>query len=345
VAIAVDADLLHVAQRANILAGVRAFLVAQGYVEVDVPQMVVSTGACEALDMFSVDNFGDLAFMRQTGQLYLEEFVVRGLPRVYCEGQSFRKEPSSGDGRHLCEFRLIEIEKKDMSLDELFDVSVATLRHVVDNLSVDLFDDRTLQHLHTEIDGEIPCITYREALTILDRLGQHMEFGDDIERAGEQLLIDELGTGALAIIEHPTPLKFFNMRQNRSDPTVVDSLDLILKRAGETFGAALRETDPDNMRQRLHDQPMYGYLLNRATSFARECANAYGYPPGKTRDEARRMAERIDQSFEDYFSMFVDNPVERGGYGLGVARLFQYILDTESIDQAVTYPVTRSTFH
>jgi aspartyl/asparaginyl-tRNA synthetase len=340
-----DSDLLRVAQRANILANVRAFLLQEGYIEVDVPEMVVSTGACEALDMYNVETFGDLAFMRQTGQLYLEELVVRGLEKVYCEGQSFRKEPSSGDGRHLCEFHLIEIEKKDMDLDELVAIEVDTLHYVIDHLSTELFDEQALERLHRQVDGDIPCITYREALAILDRLGEHLEFGDDISRKAEQTLVREFGKGGLAIVKHPTPLKFFNMEMRRDDPTVVNSCDLILLNAGETFGSAVRETDPDNMRQRLHDQPMYGYLLNRAKSFATECARIYGYPPEQERQEARRIGEHIDQSFEDYFALFKDNPVRRGGYGLGVARLFQFILGTESIDQAVTFPVTRQTFH
>lgn len=344
-AVKIDSNLLRVMQRANILANTRAFLLQEGYIEVDVPEMVVSTGACEALDMYNVETFGDLAFLRQTGQLYLEELVIMGLEKVYCEGQSFRKEPNSGDGRHLCEFRLIEIEKRDMDLDELVAVAVNTLKYVINNLNPDLFDKQVIEHLDKETEGEIPCITYREALTILNRLGEHVEFGDDINSSAEQKLIREFGKGGLAIIKHPTPLKFFNMEVCREDPTVVNSCDLILRGAGETFGAALRETDPDNMRQRLHDQPMYGYLLSRAESFATECARIYSYYLQKERQEAKRISKHIDQSFEDYFALIKNNPMRRGGYGLGVARLLKYILATESIDEAVTFPVTRHTFH
>lgn len=338
-------NLLRVMQRANIFTHIRGFLLQEGYIEVDVPEMVVSTGACEALDMYNVETFGDLAFLRQTGQLYLEQLVVLGLPKVYCEGQSFRKEPGSGDGRHLCEFRLVEIEKKGMDLEELVASEVATLQYIIKNLNPDLFGEKALEQLHAETDGEIPCITYREALEILDRLGEHIEFGDDIGSRAEQRLVQECGKGAVAIIKHPTPLKFFNMEVCREDPTVVNSCDLILRDAGETFGSALRETDPDNMRQRLHDQPMYGYLLNRARSFAAECARLYNYSTQREKEEAQRIAEHIDQSFEAYFTLIKENPIPRGGYGLGVARLLKYILGVASIDEAVTFPVTRHTFH
>ena len=99
------------------------------------------------------------------------------------------------------------------------------------------------------------------------------------------------------------------------------------------------------MRERLYGKPMYRIMVERAESFAAECARKYGYSEEHERAEARRIRERIDQSFEDYFALIKSNPVPRAGYGLGVARLFQYLLGTKAIDQAVTYPVTRLSFH
>ena len=339
-----DAVLRRVAQRANILANIRACLVQEGYIEVEVPELVVSTGACEDLDMYNVEMFGDLAFLRQTGQLYLEDVVIRGLEKAYCEGQSFRKEPESGDGRHLCEFRLIEIEKRNMDLEELVASEVRMLRYIISHLDPSLFTSEELGRLHEEVEGTIPSITYRDALAILEREDVHLQFGDDISRSSEQLLVRKFGKGALAIVQHPTDIKFFNMLVNPDDPSVVDSCDLILRDAGETFGSSVRDVDADSMRTRLHSKPMYRYMLERATSFAAESARLYGYSPELEQQEAQRIAAKIDQSFEDYFALIKSNPVPRAGYGLGVARLFQYILGTKGIDEAVTYPVTRRTF-
>ena len=341
-----DSSLLGVVQRANVLAIIRTLLLEEGFVEIDVPELVVATGACEDFYMYTVEAFGDLAFLRQTGQLYLEQLVARGLDKAYCEGQSFRKEPSSGDGRHLCEFRLIEMEQRDMDFDELVTAEVRALRYIVDHLSHELFDEQERERLHDGLDGEIPRITYREALTVLEHLGTHLEFGDaHISPNAEQLLIHEFGKDALAIIKHPTDIKFFNMEVCVDDPTVVNSCDLILRGAGETFGSSVRETDPESMRQRLHNKRMYTYLKDRANSFAQECARMYSYSPEFERQEANRIAGHIDQSFEEYFALFRNNLVHRAGYGLGVGRLLQYILGAESINQAVTFPITRQTFH
>src|SRR5579859_4915237 len=53
-----DEKLVRVAQRANILASIRQCLQETGYIEVEVPELVVSTGACEDLDMYNVEMFG-----------------------------------------------------------------------------------------------------------------------------------------------------------------------------------------------------------------------------------------------------------------------------------------------
>jgi asparaginyl-tRNA synthetase len=338
-------SLRRMRQRANILTNIRASLAESGYVELEVPELVVSTGACEDLDMYNVEMFGDLAFLRQTGQLYLEDVVLQGLDAAYCEGQSFRKEPASGDGRHLCEFRLIEIEKRGMDLEALVASEVHLLRYVIDHLSPELFDCKRLDQLKADIEGEIPRVTYRDALKILGHQGKSLRFGDDIRRDDEQQLIQTFGKGALAIIQHPAEIKFFNMKVNSDDLSVVDSCDLILRYAGETFGSSVRDIDANSMRSRLHQKPMYRYLLRRAESFAKECGREYGYSSECLQQEVVRLTNCIDQSFEDYFSLIENNPIPRAGYGLGVARLFQYIFGVDSIDDAVTFPVTRRSFH
>lgn len=338
-------QILRVRQCENILHLTRAFLKAEGYLEVEVPELVVSTGACEVIaTMFSVDYFGDLAFLRQTGQLYLEELVVSGIDRVYCEGESFRKEAKAGDGRHLCEFKLIEMEGKGLDLRDLIDVEIRTLRYVVQNLDTRLFTDENLERLYRETTGPMPCVTYREALAILEGMGISLQFGDDISRQAEQMLIEHFGKGGLAIINHPTEMKFFDMAVNRNDESVVDSCDFILKYSGETFGSSVRETDAGIMRARLHRAPMYGLLMERAQAFAEEQAYVRSYSPKKLKSEKQRLVDLIDKSFEGYLGLFQDNVIQRAGYGLGVARLYQYILGLTSIQDVIIFPVVRATF-
>jgi asparaginyl-tRNA synthetase len=320
---------------------VRAFLQEQGYVEVPVPELTAATGSCEVVDsMFSLDYFGGLAFPRQTGQLYLEELVAAGLDAVYCEGESLRKEWKVDD-RHLTEFKLIEIEKKDMSLDQLMDLQEALVKDVALRLHADLIGGANVTRLDRMVTAEHPRLTYREALRILNAKGFDFAFGDDFGTEAEAALNLHCGGLPVHVTRYPESLKFFNMKIDRDDPLVVECVDYILPFSGESFGGSVREYDPAILRRRLEEGTMYAHLMNRAAEFARLRA-------ADTDQDARQLTKRyqrgVADSFEGYLGLFAHEKVERAGFGLGVARLLQYVLGLESIKDAVVFPMDRTAF-
>ena len=232
---------------------IREFLREQGYVEVPVPELTPATGSCEVVDsMFSMDYFGALAFPRQTGQLYLEEVVALGMNAVYCEGESLRKEWKL-DERHLTEFKLIEIERRDMSLDELCDFEERLLKDAASAVAEEHVGAANMARIDRMLRSPHPRITYCEAVDVLNARGLAVAFGDDLGRAEEAALIDHAGGLPIHVTHFPESLKFFNMKIDRGDPAVVECVDYILPLAGETFGGSLREPDVDILRRRLHD--------------------------------------------------------------------------------------------
>lgn len=324
----------------------RAFLREEGYVEIPVPELTPATGSCEVVDsMFSLDYFGALAFPRQTGQLYLEEVVAHGLDAVYCEGESLRKEWKVDD-RHLTEFKLIEIEKRDMSLEELCDFEEKLLKDVASVLVPEDVGQGNLDRIERMLASEHPRITYREAIAVLSRLGFDRSFGDDLGRAEEAALIEHLGGLPVHVTHFPESLKFFNMKINRDDPAVVECVDYILPFSGETFGGSLREPDVDILRRRLYTGTMYGHLMNRAAEFARfrSPVDPEGSPDRPGEELASPYQRNIEQAFESYLTLFAECPTERAGFGLGVARLLQYFLGLSSIKDAVVFPMDRTRF-
>jgi aspartyl/asparaginyl-tRNA synthetase len=325
---------------------VRAFLRQEGYIEIPVPELTPATGSCEVVDsMFSLDYFGALAFPRQTGQLYLEEVVARGLDAVYCEGESLRKEWKVDD-RHLTEFKLIEIEKKDMSLDELCDFEERLLKDAASALTPEDVGERNIERIGRVLESEHPRITYREAIAALRGLGFDRSFGDDLGRAEEAALIDHLGGLPVHVTCFPESLKFFNMKIDRTDPEVVECVDYILPFSGETFGGSLREPDVGILRRRLYTGTMYGHLMNRAEDFARfrMLANPESFGDRSGEELASMYQATIERAFESYLTLFAERPTERAGFGLGVARLLQYFMGLESIKEAVVFPMDRTRF-
>ena len=325
---------------------VRHFLREHGYVEIPVPELTPATGSCEVVDsMFSMDYFGTLAFPRQTGQLYLEEVVARGVDAVYCEGESLRKERKV-DARHLTEFKLIEIEKKDMSLEELCDFQESLLKDIVSALTADEIGEHNVERLAPVMESDHPRMTYREALRILNLRGFALHFGEDLGHREEAAVVDYAGDIPVHITHFPEELKFFNMKIDRTDSTVVECVDYILPLSGETFGGSLREPDVDILRRRLHTGTMYGHLMNRAAEFAhlRRLADPDGSGEQTLEELTIRYQRGIEAAFESYLTLFAEVPTERAGFGLGVARLLQFVMGQESIKDAVVFPMDRTRF-
>ncbi len=333
-------DRLHIHNA--VVHRVRGILAERGFVEIPVPELTAATGSCEIVDsMFSLDYFGGLAFPRQTGQLYLEQMVAGGLDAVYCEGESLRKEWKI-DQRHLTEFKLIEIECRDMTLDQLCDLQEEMVKDVALSLHADLIGGANVTRLDRIINAEHPRLTYVEALKILGRLGFDLTFGDDLDSEAEAALNRYCGGLPVHVTHFPESLKFFNMKIDRRDERVVECVDYILPFSGESFGGSLREPDVAILTRRLREGTMYDHLMNRAAEFA---AARAAHDATVSEDQLReRYQAGIEASFSGYLALFAEHPVERAGFGLGVARLLQFLMGLDSIKDAVVFPMDRSCF-
>lgn len=331
---------------AKAVEGIRRFLREEGYLEAPVPTLTPATGSCEVVDsMFTIDYFGRLAFPRQTGQLYLEQLIVRGMPAVYCEGQSLRREWKV-DGRHLTEFRLIEMEKRDMDLDQLCDFQEKLVKSVALSLTAEDLGGMNVTRLDRMIRSNHPRVTYGEALEILRRIGFALEFGDDLGADAEAALVHHCGQLPVHVTHYPESLKFFNMKIDRTDTRVVECVDYILPYSGETFGGSVREPDPKILRNRLYNGTMYTHLMTRSREFAKDqwLTSEAAHTESSLEQLESRYQSTITGSFEEYIGLFEDNPVERAGFGVGVARLLQYYMGLESIKDAVVFPMDRTCF-
>jgi asparaginyl-tRNA synthetase len=325
---------------------IRAFLHEEGYEEVPVPELTAATGSCEVVDsMFSLDYFGWLAFPRQTGQLYLEEVVAGGMTHVYCEGESLRREWKV-DARHLTEFKLIETEQCDMTLAELCDFQERLLKDVAARLHPDLIGWQNAARIDRMVRAEHPRLTYREALAALSGHGFTLRFGDDLDREAEAALVRHCGDLPVQVTHYPESIKFFNMKIDRRDPAVVECVDYILPCAGETFGGSVRECDYEILRRRLYDGTMYQHLMTRAQEFARQrCGALPAHEQAAACEElTRRSRGAIEQAFDNYLGLFKERLVQRAGFGLGIARLLQYLMGIDSIKEVVAFPMDRTCF-
>ncbi|HBC1013519.1 TPA: lysine--tRNA ligase, partial [Escherichia coli] len=89
--------------RSKILAAIRQFMVARGFMEVETPMMQVIPGGASARPFITHHNALDLdMYLRIAPELYLKRLVVGGFERVFEINRNFRNEGISV--RHNPEF-------------------------------------------------------------------------------------------------------------------------------------------------------------------------------------------------------------------------------------------------
>jgi len=243
-----------------------------------------------------------------TGRSYLDSMIVKGFPAVWCESECLPPEYESMNLR-LASFKRVEIEKRDLELDELCDFMENLLKTIAGNLTADMLGGRQVTRLHQMVKAKHPRITYRQAVEILNKRGWELQFGEDLNWKACSSLCRFYGNIPVLITHFPAELRFFTSRVNAEDPTVTDTVDYILPYCGEAMDGAVRETDPALMRQALGN---------------------VGVGSG---------------TFETYLGMFYGRTVRRAGFGLGVTPVLQYLMGLERINDAVIHPLDRASSH
>lgn len=314
---------------AEILKAARQSLEKRGYAEVVVPRIVRATGACENVNtLFEVSVnkdfawFGSKAYLAQTGQLYLEALVPE-LKKVYCFGPSFRAEDAV-DNRHLTEFSMMEIEfagdfNQLLREIEIFIQDVARGAAIASASQDFGLEAESIKRL-ANCPDVFSKITYDEAIQLLQKLGEQINWGDDISSKMEKTLVEHFSNQPLFITRYPDPLwdhgqqieveKFFNMLPDSENPGRVLSSDLILPYGGEAVGSAARVHLASEMQKRLEHSRMYKRLLELGGGL---------------------------EDFSWYINKLKEGSVPHAGCGFGLARIIQWILGSSDIKEAVTF--------
>jgi asparaginyl-tRNA synthetase len=290
---------------AALLKGARRYLRENDYLEVIAPHIVSATGSCEIIEtLLELRYFDRQAFLTQTAQLYLEALVPFLGGKVYTFGPSFRAE-SRVDSRHLVEFSLLELEFEG-GFDRLLTTIEELFLSMMKQVSLLPIDSKHIEQLTIPFKR----FTYNEAIEILD-----LEWGNDLYSTDEQELLEINNNQPYFVTHFPKDLKYFNMRQNDTNPRIVNSADFIVPYGGECVGAAEREFKPNALLKRLKESSMYTNLI------------AKGGDP---------------KSFDWYINAYYENQYKlHSGFGMGLNRVTKYVLRLSDIRQSTTYPVNR----
>jgi nondiscriminating aspartyl-tRNA synthetase len=292
--------------RSDLLDALRRAFRHRGFLEVETPK-ILRQGAEGGATLFSVDYFGQRAYLAQSPQLYKQMLIGAGLERVLEIGPVFRAEPSD-TVRHITEIGMLDAEIGYIS-------SADDLRRILEEVLVDSFAGlrSSLQSrgnpLATnipELRAPFPRIPFATAREWLGSPGVEVDFSDTEEKVIGERAVKEFGSPFYYLIDYPTAVKvhtFYAQRQD-ADPRLTGYFDLGYRGLEIASGGPREhryERLVENIRTAGLDPELFpGYLE----------AFRYGMPP-------------------------------HGGWGLGVDRLVQSLAGLSNIRESRLFPRDR----
>ena len=172
------------AKRSKIVAGIRRYLDARNFLEVETPMMHPIIGGAAARPFVTHHNALDMRlYMRIAPELYLKRLVVGGLERVYEINRNFRNEGLSR--QHNPEFTMLEFYWAYAVYTDLMDLT----EELVTDLATEINGSTRLTWDGAEIDLVRPWrrLTVRDACRELGGLSQvdvDALFTDPVAAAG-----------------------------------------------------------------------------------------------------------------------------------------------------------------
>jgi nondiscriminating aspartyl-tRNA synthetase len=293
--------------RSVVTAAFRSYLDRQGFVEVHTPKLA-GAGAEGGATLFETNYFGRRAYLSQSPQLYKQMLMSTGLDRVYELAPAFRAEPSD-TVRHVTEFTSFDGEVAWIDQQEdVFPFLEGAVDAAIERVRTDAKADLELLRVEAK-RPRLPMkrIPYREALEILRGRGKRVRDGDDIDTEAEKILGQEMakdGHELYFITEYPSAIKPFYVMSKSDEPESSCSFDLEYK-GDEMASGGQREHRYDVLVARLKEK---------------------GLNP---------------ENFEFYLKAFRYGMPPHGGWGFGLDRFVQKLLDLPNIREAILFPHDR----
>ncbi len=289
----------------EVLSALRDFLRGEGFVEILAPIIgPVTDPGIRGAEQASVDFYGH-PFKIMSSMILYKQMAVSSLGKVFALSPNVRLEPEEAltTGRHLSEFRQLDLEIAHASYLEVMKLGERMVSHVCAKVKERCADD--LKSLGRDL--RVPPtpfrrMTHRDAVNLLlskrFEVSQEEEIPWDAEEA-LSAMFDE----PFWVFDYPMTARGFYDREDPARPGTLRDFDLLYP---EGFGEAISGGERE-------------YQLDRVL--------------------ARMRAKGDDpREYGWYIEMLREGVTPSAGFGIGVERLTRYICGLEKIWEALPFP-------
>ena len=295
----------------GVMYGFRQFLREEGFTEFVPPKMVMG-GAEGGADMFMVKYFDQRAYLNQSPQQY-KQTMVGVFEKVFTVGPVFRGE-NSNTPRHLTEFQGLDLEMGFIeSFQDLMELETRMFRYIFHLLNTEYAAELDLVlgagRRLPELD-KVPQIKFADAKELYaqksgKKITDPVDLAPEEEKWLGQYFLEETGSPLVFVTHYPSVKRPFYAMDDPENPRYTLSYDLLLYGLEITTGG-----------QRIHD---------------------YDQQVAKMK---KRHMDPAD--FENYLTMHKYGLPPHGGFGLGLERIVQKLLELDNIREASAFPRDRN---
>ncbi len=291
--------------RNKLIWAIREYFDHNGFTLIDAP--IFTPSACEGTtNLFEVDYFKDKAYLTQSGQLYMEA-AAKAFAKVYCFGPTFRAEKSK-TRRHLTEFWMVEPEVAFNTLEDNINLAEDFLVYIIEKVINTCHKELSLLErdisLLKNVKKPFPRLHYKDAVKLLNELGQNFSHGQDFGAEDETILTKHFDR-PIIVYGFPYKVKAFYMKKYDSEPEYAKCVDILAPEGyGEIIGGGERESDYNTLVNSIKDHDL---LL---------------------------------EDFKWYLDLRRYGSSHSAGFGLGIERCLSWICGLKHVRECIPFPRT-----